>query len=243
MTLQDLILKLSDYWATQGCLIQQPLDIELGAGTMHPETFLRVLGPQPWNVAYVQPVATAGRRAVRREPEPAVQAPPVPGHPQAGARRRAGPLPAEPRGLRHRPARARRAVRGGQLGIADARRLGHRLAGALRRAGDHAVHLLPAGGRPGSLADLGRAHLRARAIRDGAPGRGQRLRPAVGAGRDVSRRALPRRSGAVEVRVRRAISTARSSRSSTATCSTKCYDFAQGSARREAACCRRSTTA
>jgi glycyl-tRNA synthetase alpha chain len=55
LTLQDLILKLSDYWATQGCLIQQPLDIELGAGTMHPETFLRVLGPQAWNVAYVQP--------------------------------------------------------------------------------------------------------------------------------------------------------------------------------------------
>jgi glycyl-tRNA synthetase alpha chain len=55
VTLQDLILKLSDYWATHGCLIQQPLDIELGAGTMHPETFLRVLGPQHWNVAYVQP--------------------------------------------------------------------------------------------------------------------------------------------------------------------------------------------
>ena len=55
MTLQDLVLKLSDYWAAQGCLIQQPLDIELGAGTMHPETFLRVLGPNAWNVAYVQP--------------------------------------------------------------------------------------------------------------------------------------------------------------------------------------------
>ena len=55
MTLQDLIFKLSDYWAAQGCLIQQPLDIEMGAGTMHPETFLRVLGSQPWNVAYVQP--------------------------------------------------------------------------------------------------------------------------------------------------------------------------------------------
>ena len=55
MTLQDLIFKLSDYWAAQGCLIQQPLDIEMGAGTMHPETFLRVLGPQGWNVAYVQP--------------------------------------------------------------------------------------------------------------------------------------------------------------------------------------------
>jgi glycyl-tRNA synthetase alpha chain len=55
VTLQDLIFKLSDYWAAQGCLIQQPLDIEMGAGTMHPETFLRVLGQQPWNVAYVQP--------------------------------------------------------------------------------------------------------------------------------------------------------------------------------------------
>jgi glycyl-tRNA synthetase alpha chain len=55
VTFQELISKLSDYWATQGCLIQQPLDLEMGAGTMHPETFLRVLGSQPWNVAYVQP--------------------------------------------------------------------------------------------------------------------------------------------------------------------------------------------
>lgn len=55
MTFQELISKLSDYWAAQGCLIQQPLDLEMGAGTMHPETFLRVLGSQPWNVAYVQP--------------------------------------------------------------------------------------------------------------------------------------------------------------------------------------------
>ena len=55
MTLQDLILRLSEYWATRGCLIQQPLDLEVGAGTSHPETFLRVLGPKPWNVAYVQP--------------------------------------------------------------------------------------------------------------------------------------------------------------------------------------------
>ena len=55
MTLQDLISKLSDYWSAQGCLLQQPLDIEMGAGTMHPETFLRVLGREPWNVAYVQP--------------------------------------------------------------------------------------------------------------------------------------------------------------------------------------------
>jgi len=55
VTLQQLIFKLSEFWATRGCLLQQPLDTEMGAGTMHPETFLRVLGSQPWNVAYVQP--------------------------------------------------------------------------------------------------------------------------------------------------------------------------------------------
>jgi glycyl-tRNA synthetase alpha chain len=55
VTFQDLIFKLSQYWAAQGCLLQQPLDVEVGAGTMHPETFLRVLGPAHWNVAYVQP--------------------------------------------------------------------------------------------------------------------------------------------------------------------------------------------
>ena len=55
VTLQDLILKLSAFWASRGCLIQQPLDLEVGAGTSHPETLFRVLGPAPWNVAYVQP--------------------------------------------------------------------------------------------------------------------------------------------------------------------------------------------
>ncbi|MEW6320741.1 MAG: glycine--tRNA ligase subunit alpha [Acidobacteriota bacterium] len=55
MTLQDLILKLSAFWASRGCLLQQPLDLEVGAGTSHPETLFRVLGPQPWSVAYVQP--------------------------------------------------------------------------------------------------------------------------------------------------------------------------------------------
>ena len=55
MTLQDLILKLSAFWASHGCLLQQPLDLEVGAGTSHPETLFRVLGPKPWSVAYVQP--------------------------------------------------------------------------------------------------------------------------------------------------------------------------------------------
>ena len=55
LTFQELILKLQDFWANQGCVLQQPLDVEVGAGTMSPDTFLRVLGPKPYRVAYVQP--------------------------------------------------------------------------------------------------------------------------------------------------------------------------------------------
>ena len=52
---QDLIFRLKRFWADKGCIIQEPFDLEVGAGTMCPETFLRVLGPDPYNVAYVQP--------------------------------------------------------------------------------------------------------------------------------------------------------------------------------------------
>ncbi|MCI0573957.1 MAG: glycine--tRNA ligase subunit alpha [Myxococcaceae bacterium] len=55
MYFQDLILTLQNHWAKLGCSIGQPYDLEVGAGTMHPSTFLRALGPEPWNVAYVQP--------------------------------------------------------------------------------------------------------------------------------------------------------------------------------------------
>jgi glycyl-tRNA synthetase alpha chain len=55
LTFQDLILKLMQFWGKQECVLQQPFDSEVGAGTMHPETFLRVLGPTPHRVAYVQP--------------------------------------------------------------------------------------------------------------------------------------------------------------------------------------------
>ncbi len=54
-TFQGLILALQDYWARQGCVILQPLDMEVGAGTFHPATFLRAIGPETWNSAYVQP--------------------------------------------------------------------------------------------------------------------------------------------------------------------------------------------
>lgn len=54
-TFQELILRLQTFWAERGCVLQQPYDVEVGAGTMAPETFLRVLGPQPYKVAYIQP--------------------------------------------------------------------------------------------------------------------------------------------------------------------------------------------
>jgi glycyl-tRNA synthetase alpha chain len=55
LNFQDLVLKLSHFWTKQGCVLQQPYDVEVGAGTMHPETFLRVLGPAAYRVAYAQP--------------------------------------------------------------------------------------------------------------------------------------------------------------------------------------------
>jgi glycyl-tRNA synthetase alpha chain len=55
MTFQELIMALEKFWADNGCLIQQPYDLEVGAGTFNPATLLRVLGPEPWSVAYVEP--------------------------------------------------------------------------------------------------------------------------------------------------------------------------------------------
>lgn len=55
MTFQQLIMSLQQYWADQGCVVLQPYDMAMGAGTFHPATFLRAIGPEPWNTAYVQP--------------------------------------------------------------------------------------------------------------------------------------------------------------------------------------------
>ena len=55
LNFQGLILSLMEFWAKRGAILSQPYDVEMGAGTMHPDTFFRVLGPEPWNVAYVQP--------------------------------------------------------------------------------------------------------------------------------------------------------------------------------------------
>ncbi|MGH7015804.1 MAG: glycine--tRNA ligase subunit alpha, partial [Caulobacteraceae bacterium] len=55
LSFQDTILRLNDYWSGQGCILLQPYDSEVGAGTLHPATVLRALGPTPWRMAYVQP--------------------------------------------------------------------------------------------------------------------------------------------------------------------------------------------
>ncbi len=55
LTFQELIFTLQKYWSDQGCVIMQPLDLEVGAGTFHPATFLRAIGPEPWNTAFAQP--------------------------------------------------------------------------------------------------------------------------------------------------------------------------------------------
>lgn len=55
LAFQDLLLRLEEYWTRHDCILQQPYDVEVGAGTMHPETFLRVLGPEPYRVVYAQP--------------------------------------------------------------------------------------------------------------------------------------------------------------------------------------------
>ena len=55
LSFQDIILRLLDYWKDQNCLVRQPYNVQVGAGTMNPSTALRVLGPEPWNVVYVEP--------------------------------------------------------------------------------------------------------------------------------------------------------------------------------------------
>lgn len=69
LTLQEMIRRLDDYWSGQGCAILQPYDTEVGAGTMHPATTLRVLGPDPWNVAYVQPSRRPADGRYTRNPQ------------------------------------------------------------------------------------------------------------------------------------------------------------------------------
>ena len=177
MHFQDLILTLQSFWTKRGCVLVQPYNSEVGAGTYNPATFLRALGPEPWNVAFVEPSRrpTDGRYGenpnrlqqfhqfqVILKPSPARHPGPVPGV----------------------AARARHATRSSTTCASS------RTTGSRRRSGAWGlgwqvwldgleitpVHLLPAGRRHRLPPGLRRADLRPRAHRDVPPGQGQRLR-------------------------------------------------------------------
>ena len=68
LTFQELVFRLQKFWADRGCVLQQPYDVEVGAGTMSPDTFLRVLGPKPVRIAYAQPRGGLRMDATARTP-------------------------------------------------------------------------------------------------------------------------------------------------------------------------------
>ena len=180
LTFQDIIMRLDAYWAAQGCLVVQPYDVEVGAGTAAPSTFLRVLGPEPWSVAYPQPSRRPADGRYAENPnryqhyfQYQVILKPAPADPL-------GPVPGEPGGARRQRQRPRRPLRRGQLGGAVAGLLGARLGGLARRPGDHPVHLLPAERRLRPRSAVGRDHLRPGAHRDVPPGRARHGRRSAG---------------------------------------------------------------
>ena len=144
---QGLILALQQYWAAQGCVILQPYDMEVGAGTFHPATTLRALGPKPWNAAYVQPSRRPKDGRYGENPNrlqhyyqfQVILKPSPPDIQQLylNSLKVIGIDSSDPR---HPFCR-------GRLGKPDARRLGARLGMLVRRHGGFPVHLFPAGRR------------------------------------------------------------------------------------------------
>ena len=191
LSFQEIILRLQDFWAKQGCAILQPYDTEVGAGTLHPATTLRSLGPKPWRTAYVQP----SRRPGDGRPQP--------GH--GGRRRRV--LAAPGRAVPQPGARVAQRPRPGRRDHASLRRRLGRRPGRARRRGRHAPGLDrgPADGarqrqrRPGERAAArgGRAAERPRQPPDRLqPRRRPRRRPPDGRLGPRRRRAdLRRRAG------------------------------------------------
>ena len=203
--------------------------MEVGAGTSHTATFLRALGPEPWRAAYVQPSRRPKDGRYGENPNRLHQHSPVPGRAEALAAGHPRSLPRFARSARLRPEEERRALRRGRLGKPDARRVGPGLGSVDERHGNHAVHLFPAGRRPRLQSDHRRNHLRPRADVDVPAERRVGLRPRSIRDSDVlSRRVLPERGRAVEIRLRR--SPTRPS----------CSSSSRSSSPRRGACWRRS---
>ena len=174
---QGLILALQRFWADQGCVILQPYDMEVGAGTFHPATTLRALGPKPWNAAYVQPSRRPKDGRYGENPNRLqhyyqfqVILKPSPPDIQDLYLKSLAAIGIDSHAARH-------PLRRGRLGEPDARRLGARLGVLVRRHGGVAVHLFPAGRGLRMRAGVGRTDLRARAARHVCAGRRQRVRP------------------------------------------------------------------
>ena len=142
---QDMILTLVEYWKDNGCLVWQPYNVRVGAGTNNPATALRVLGPEPWNVVYVEPSVRPddGRygdnpNRMQQHTQLQVILQPDPGNPQELFLQ-------QPGSNRLQRPRARHPLCRGQLGEPGAGRLGAGLGSVAGRPGDHPVYLFPAG--------------------------------------------------------------------------------------------------
>ena len=174
---QDLILTLQQFWGSQGCVVLQPYDMEVGAGTFHPATTLRALGPKPWNACYVQPSRRPKDGRYGENPNRMQH------YYQFQVIMK--PSPADILDLylksleahRHRHQGQRHSLRRGRLGEPDTRRLGSRLGGVVQRHGGDAVHVLPTGRRLRLQSRRGRDHLWPGASCHVRAGRRPRVRP------------------------------------------------------------------
>ncbi len=243
VTLQQVIFKLSEFWASRGCLLQQPLDIEMGAGTMHPETFLRVLGPAHWSVAYVQPSRRPADGRFGENPNRLFK------HQQFQVILKPAPddvqqlylQSLEACGIDLRAHDVRFEEDNWESPTLGAWGIGWQVLFDGQEITQF-TYFQQAGGIDLSPISVELTYGIER-LCDGAAGRRQRVRRRVGAGREVSRRAASRRSGAVEVRVRPDRHAARRSCTRcTATCSTSTTCCRRRCCGRSW-CCRRTTTA
>ena len=209
LTFQETILRLEAFWAARGCVIQQPYDIEVGAGTMNPATFLRALGPEPWRVAYVEPSRrpTDGRygenpNRLQHYYQYQVILKPSPENVQDMYLDSLKDLGINP--LDHDIRFVEDDWESPGLGAWG-------LGWEVWLDGMEITQFtyFPAGGRAGFGPHLGRAHLRPRADRDVPPGGGERIRPRLvprpgnGRGGEIRRRAPPDRGGVQPLQLRR----------------------------------------
>ena len=128
MTFQQIILTLQKFWSSRGCVLEQPYDVEKGAGTMNPATFLRTIGPEPWNVAYVEPSRRPDDGRYGDNPNRLFQ------HHQFQVIMKPSPDNIQETYLESLK----------ELGIPDSWGLGDWLGSMARRHGNHTVYLLPA---------------------------------------------------------------------------------------------------